>query len=95
MPPSKYANMHTFLLCNKHIRTLEELTAIALLQYAIYNATNHFRYNPPSSTTNHYEATVQWLREGAKNHHKATTTLDNRWNPHAQKTTLPPIPRHI
>ena len=95
MLPAKFANLHTFLLCNAHIQTKEELTAIALLIYAIYNATNHFRRHPPTNTADVYEAVTQWLREGAKNHPTATRTLDERWNPQRRDTPLPPIPSHI
>ena len=95
MDPKLYANLHTFLLCNTHIHTKDELASIALLMYAVYSATNHFRHNPPAPNVNIYEAVSQWLREGAKHHNAATQTLDNRWNPNRQSNNVPPIPLHI
>ena len=95
LPPTTYANIHTLLLCNDHIDNTDTLTSIALVQYAIYNATNHFRYNTTPDTTDRYEATLQWLREGAKNHKHASAVLDNRWNTSRTPKPLPPIPMHI
>ena len=90
LPPQHYAHLHTFTLCNTHITTEEELTSVALLVYAIYTATNHFRHNPPSPTCNVHDSIAQWIREGAKNHNKSTYILDNRWNPHMVPTHITP-----
>jgi len=95
MSPTKYAHLHSFLLCNTYIRTQDELTSIALLIYALYNATNYYRHNPPAPDVNVHEAVTQWMREGAKNHRNATHALDNRWNPTRHDKPIPPIPLHI
>ena len=92
---SEYANLHSFLLCNGNIRTLEELTSIALLIYAVYNATNHYRRNAFGQDTDVHDAIAQWIREGAKRHGRATRTLDNRWNPERREKPIPPIPTHL
>ena len=92
---SEYANLHSFLLCNGNIRTLEELTSIALLIYAVYNATNHYRRNALGQDTDVHDAIAQWIREGAKRHGRATRTLDNRWNPERREKPIPPIPTHL
>ena len=95
MAPELFANLHTFLLCNSHIRTQDELASVALLVYAVYNATNHFRRNPVAEESDVLDAVAQRMREGAKNHQKASRALDNRWTPGRRDTLLPPIPLHI
>ena len=92
LPDELFANLHSFLLCNANINTTEHLTCIALLIYGIYNATNHFRHNPTKNTTHIYDATVQWIREGARHHSNASRTLVNRWNTHHTLNPLPPFP---
>ena len=109
--PDNYGNLHTFLLCNPHIQSQEELTTVALLIYATYNTTNQLRSSPTNwsvkqqhataeqtgtthnvtHNTNIHDLITQWLREGARQHPKATLTLDNRWNPTRRSTPLPPI----
>ena len=76
MSPSTFANLHTFLLCNANIKTYGELASVALLIYAIYNATNHYRHNPLTQDTDIHDAVAQWMREGAKRHASATRTLE-------------------
>ena len=91
LDPTHFAHLHSFLLCSNFINTQEELTCIALLIYAIYNATNHYRTHP---TPHHHiiqEAIAQWLREGAAKHTNATKVLDNRWSSSRHNTPLPPM----
>ena len=88
LPQHKFADIRTFLLCNTHISTQEELTAIALLVYAIYTATNHFRHHPPAPTCNVTDAVAQFVREGAKDHKNSVRVLNNRWSTHAVHTPL-------
>ena len=95
MSPSTFAHLHTFLLCNANIRTYGDLTSVALLIYAIYNATNHYRHKPPTQDTDIHDAVAQWLREGAKRHANATKVFDNRWHPARRDKALPPIPGHL
>ena len=37
------ANLHSFMLCNPFMTTREELVTSAILVYAIYRGTNHYR----------------------------------------------------
>ena len=95
LSPELFANLHTFNLCNTNITTCEQLTAIALLIYATYTATNHFRHHHAPARMDIPECLTQWMREGAKHHANATRTLDNIWNPHRRTHELPPIPSHM
>ena len=85
-------NLYTFMLCNPHVRSSEDLTAAALLVYTIYRATNHIRHNPLPSGTTLFEALAQWTREGAKGHECSSRILDSRWAASPPCTPLPPIP---
>ena len=73
-------NMHTFMLCNPTVATLEDLAAAALLVYATYTATNHQRYHTALGRHDLYDAMVQWVREGARGHPRATSILRARWS---------------
>ena len=57
----------------------DELTALALLIYGVYNVTNRIRVEgcPPDA---HYDALVQMIREGAKGSNFASAVLKNRWS---------------
>ena len=43
LDPYYYANIHTLMLVNTHVNTIEDLTTIALLTYGIYTTTNTLR----------------------------------------------------
>ncbi len=83
------------LECNPHIGTTQELTALTLLTYAVYTATNHLRQQPLPPRARIYDALAQWTREVAKGHPHASRVQDNRWNRNATDTHLPPIPHNI
>ena len=95
LDPNLYGNLHTLLLCNIHTTTNDQLTSTALLTYALYNTTNHYRHNPPNNSHQAYDAISQALIEGAKHHPGASSTLDNRWNPERTSKPIPPIPLHL
>jgi hypothetical protein len=88
--PAKFANFHTFVLCNTDIDDCDTLTCIALLIYAIYITTNHYRHNTNPPFHRACDALMQAIREGAKHHPNAARVLDCRWN-----TPIPPIPIHL
>ena len=85
-------NMHTFLMCNPHIQTKEDLTAAAILVYAIYRATNSQRFGQPVPQMDIYRALAQWAREGVFGHAAAERVLRERWMDHPPATDLPPRP---
>ena len=58
-------NMHTFMMCNPHVATAEDITAAGVLIFAVYMATNHQRHNTPIPTTSIHAALTQWAREEA------------------------------
>ena len=95
LSPSLFANLHSGLLCNANIRTTDQLTSIALLNYALYNTTNYLRAHPDTPTAHIPDMLAQHIREGAKHHTNATSVLDNRWNRDRQSHVLPPIPYTI
>lgn len=79
LDPSRSVNLHTFVCCNPHIKDEDELTATALLIYAVYRATNYVRYERPIPTDATYHAITQWVREGARGHNNAMSVLSSRW----------------
>ena len=89
LDPERFAGLHTFLLCNPSVSTVEELTTTAVLIYTIYTATNHYRHNPRDTDIPVYDALAQWAREGCKHHRHSTRVLDNRWNPWYPASPLP------
>ena len=95
LPPHLFANLHSGLLCNANIRTEDQLTTIALLNYGLYNTTNYIRHTPGTPTTQITDILAQHIREGARHHPKATAVLDNRWNRDRISRPLPPIPHTI
>ena len=95
LPAQLFANLHSGLLCNANIRTIDQLTSIALLNYALYNTTNYLRQHPHTPKDLIPDMLSQKLREGAKHHPNATTVLDNRWNINRHSKPLPPIPYTI
>ena len=95
LPPQLFSNLHSGLLCNANIKTTDQLTAIALLNYALYNTTNYLRHNPGTPADQIPDMLTQHLREGAKHHPNAMSVLDNRWNTDRQSQPLPPIPYTI
>jgi hypothetical protein len=92
LTPELFANIHSGLLCDSNIQTTDQLTAIALLTYALYNTTNHLRHNPHTPHHHIPDMLAQFVREGAKGHPLASAVLDNRWNPQRTSKTLPPLP---
>jgi hypothetical protein len=95
LDPSAQVNLHTFTLCNPHIATCEELVTSALLIYALYRATNHYRHSRDLLQPDVYNALRQWTREGALKHSNAVKILDNVWNPQRTLTPLPPMPAKL
>ena len=61
--PEKLRGLHSFILCSPEVSTKEELISLALLVYATYMATNHFRLNPAKDPSEVPEAIKQWIRE--------------------------------
>ena len=95
LAPHLFANLHSGLLCNANIQTTDQLTTIALLNYALYNTTNYLRIHPNTPPTHIPDMLAKRVREGAKRHPNATSVLDNRWNPDRHSQALPPIPYAI
>ena len=95
LPPEFFANLHSGLLCNANIQTTDQLTVIALLNYALYNTTNYLRHHPDTQTTHIPDMLAQNIREGAKHHPLATAVLDMRWNRNRRRQPLPCIPYTI
>ena len=91
----KFANLHSFLQCNPHVQTTEQLTLISIVIYAIYNTTNHLRRHPSNDHKFIHDFAVQKMTEGVKRHSRATRTLDNTFNPLRTRSPLPAIPPHI
>ena len=91
LDPSTQINMHTFMLCNAQITTCEELVASAILIYAMYRATNHYRHNG-DQTRDVFNALRQWSREATMKHTMSMSILDNLWHPRRTLTLLPPKP---
>lgn len=85
-------NMHTFMMCNPHVATAEDLTAAGVLILAVYMATNHQRHNTPIPTTAIHAALTQWAREGVMGYNPSTRVLRERWLPHPRTTQLPSLP---
>jgi hypothetical protein len=73
-------NLHTFTLSNPHITTREDLAASAILIYAMYRATNHYRHNR-GDQLDVRNALRQWAREAVLNHRISMNILDNLWSP--------------
>jgi len=88
-------NLHTFTLCNPHIVTQEDLAMSALMIYAVYRATNHYRHHNTPCAKEVQQALKQWVREGAVGHSFAMRTLDSRWSPTATHTDLPMTPARL
>ena len=87
-----FCNLHTFILVNPRIASMETLTTVALLVYGAYTASNHIRFHggpPPDSAV---EAIMQAVREGAKGHANATKVLRARWGGSSSSTPLPSPP---
>jgi hypothetical protein len=85
-------NMHTFRMCNPHITTREDLTAAAVLVYAIYRATNSQRFSERVPRSSMYDALKQWAREGVVGHMAAERVLRERWRQYPPATDLPKLP---
>ena len=79
--PRSFTLLHTLLLCNPNITTTEELTTVAVLNYALYTGLNHLRHNPQNAQFDY--------------HTTSTGILDSRWNMNTTRTDLPGIPTHI
>jgi hypothetical protein len=88
-------SVHTFMLCNPNIRTQQELTVSAILIYAAYRATNHYRHAPTPSPTAVFDALVQWAKEAVRNHPSSTAVLDGLWSTTSAVCPLPPMPANI
>ena len=94
LKPDPQVNLHTFTLCNPHVSTKEDLLASAVLIYAVYRATNHYRFHRTQERDT-YNALRQWTREAVLGHGAAMRTLDNLWNPARAHQPLPPIPASL
>ena len=88
LDPSTQVNMHVFSLCCPDITTQEDLVASAVMIYAVYRATNHFRHHPEHPTTDVFNALRQWAREGAMGDTYTARLLTNRWKPSFAHTPL-------
>jgi hypothetical protein len=93
--PDDQVSLHTFVLCNPHIETQQQLIAAALLVYATYRATNLFRHSSIPTPEVAYDALVQFAREGARGHQLSARTFDEMWSKCATSTPLPPIPAKL
>ena len=92
LSPHLFAHLHSGLLCNANIRTMDQLTSVALLNYALYNTTNYLRVHAGTPSDHIPDMLAQHIREGAKHHPNATLVLDSRWNKYRKSQVLPPIP---
>ena len=88
-------NLYTFNLTNPHIRTCEELVVSALLIYAIYRGTNHYRHHAAGCPQDVHDSLRQWTREGVARHQRSTHILQNLWRPSTARTVLPPPPAQL
>ena len=68
-----------FAFCNPVIQNKGDLLVSALLVYAVYNATNHVRFNGRLPVPVIRESLKQWLREGTRGHAPSTFILDRRF----------------
>jgi hypothetical protein len=81
LDPQCQVNLHTFVCCNPHVKTDADITAAALLVYAVYRATNYQRFQTPlTNPSDIIDAMKQWTREGARGHPAAMRVLDTRWS---------------
>ena len=87
--PLTQVGLHSFQLCSPFVRSKEELTGTALLVYATYRATNHFRNNPTQSRADVDQALRQWAREGAFGSTFSLRVLDKAWSPNRVQVPLP------
>ena len=90
-----HVNMHTLSLCNPLITTQDALVASALLIYAVYRGTNHYRHQTAGEPQEVYDSLRQWIREGVGRHGASHTILRNLWAPGAVQTALPAVPAHL
>ena len=74
-------NLHAFMLCSPTVINDDDLAATSLLIYATYRATNQQRHGHALPSRDVYDAMCQLVREGAKGHAKAMTTVQSRWLP--------------
>ena len=81
LDPQCQVNLHTFVCCNPNVKTDADITAAALLVYAVYRATNYQRFQTPlTNPSDIIDAMKQWTREGARGHPAAMRVLDTRWS---------------
>ena len=82
MDPSKFGNMHSFMLCSPHIQTEEELGSIAILGYGLYITTNRLRIGQRQDLVNEHDrvgAVIQSTKEAVKGHKRATQIFRCNW----------------
>ena len=89
---SEQLNIHTFMMCNPTVTTLQELTTTALLVCATHRGFNQFRRIKPPSEQYVYDALCQWVREGVRGHRVSIRTLGERWSERRRSLPLPNIP---
>ena len=80
------------MLCNPYVRTEEQLVTAALLVYAVYRGTNHYRHEPKPAPDVLNDALVQWVREGARGHRNSMRVLGELWRTSCSYIPLPPRP---
>jgi hypothetical protein len=91
LDPTTQVNLHAFNLCCPSITTQEDLVASAVMIYALYRATNHFRHRPEQPANDVFNALRQWAREGAMNNSQTTRSLINQWKSDFTRTPLAPM----
>jgi hypothetical protein len=80
LDPLRQVNLHSFMMCNPHTSSDADLTATALLVYAVYRTTNCQRFQQMlTETEDIISAMKQFAREGAKGHSNAKKVIDSRW----------------
>ena len=80
IPSDLHCNLYSFNLCNPHIRSIEDLSCVALMIYSVYRLTQKLRHHPLQQNASVYDALVQMAREGARGHRQASRTIDTRWS---------------
>ena len=69
-----------FMLAHKTFSTDKEvLTCMAVLVYAVYNTTNHFRLAGGTDADTAFEAMKQHCRNAVAGHCSSMRVVDSRW----------------
>ena len=93
--PATGVNLHTFMLCNPYIGTQEDLVASAVLVYAVYRGSNHYRHNPPRGPSSVHQVLRQFAREAVMGHKYSSAVVRAMWTPNRRLTSLPAMPSVI